>query len=136
MSEFVDTSLLIRVLTGDDPAKASRSLALLQRARRGEIDLYTSETVVAEVVYVLSSLATYRVPRNDVAMALLPVLEGPGITIDHKGSLVLALLRWRDSRLDFEDCLSIEHIRRQRLDGISSYDRDFDRIPGLRRLEP
>jgi predicted nucleic acid-binding protein len=136
MSEFVDTSLFIRVLTGGDPGKAARSLALLQRARRGEVDLYTSETVIAEVVYVLSSLATYRVPRTDVATALRPILENPGLTIEHKGSVVRALLRWRDSRLDFEDCLSVEHVTRQGLAGIYSYDRDFDRIPGVRRLEP
>ena len=136
MSEFVDTSLFIRMLTGDDPNKAARTLALMQRARRGEVDLYTSETVIAEVVYVLSSLATYRVPRGDVATALRPIIENPGLTIEHKGSVVLALLRWRDTRLDFEDCLSIEHVKRQGLDGIYSYDRDFDRIPDVPRLEP
>lgn len=139
MSEFVDTNVFIRLLTGDDAAQATRSLMLLQRAQRGESELFTSETIVAEVVYVLSSLATYRVPRDDVATALRAILENPGLAIDHKGSVVRALIRWRDSRLDFEDCLSIEHVRRQDLDGISSYDRDFDRIPGLRgwsRSEP
>jgi len=50
--------------------------------------------------------------------------------------VVRALLRWRDSRLDFDDCLSVEHVKRQGLAGIYSYDRDFDRIPGARRLEP
>ncbi|MBI2760864.1 MAG: hypothetical protein HYX51_05500 [Chloroflexi bacterium] len=40
------------------------------------------------------------------------------------------------TNLDFEDCMSVEHTRRLRLDGIYSYDRGFDRIPEIRRLEP
>ena len=40
------------------------------------------------------------------------------------------------TNLDFEDCLAIEQMRRDELDGIYSYDRGLDRIPGVRRLEP
>jgi len=47
-----------------------------------------------------------------------------------------ALDLWEGTRLDFEDCLSVEHVRRQRLNGTSSDDRDFDRVRDLRRLEP
>lgn len=136
MSEFVDTSLFIRLLAKDDPRKLADSLELFQRARRGEVDLVTSETVVAEIVYVLASLVTYRTPRPDIARVLRSVLSNPGLRIDHKGSVLGALDLWEASNLDYEACLSVEHVRRQRLDGISSDDRDFDRIPGVRRLEP
>jgi predicted nucleic acid-binding protein len=47
MNEFADTNIFIRLLTGDDPAKATRCLELVQGARRGEISLYASESVVA-----------------------------------------------------------------------------------------
>lgn len=136
MSEFVDTSVFIRLLTGDDAEKAAKSLMLFQRARRGELDLVTSESVVAEVVFVLSSPVTYRTPRPRVAAALWPVLANPGLRIDHKRSILQALRRWEQSNIDFEDCLSVEHVIRQRLDAIYSYDRDFDRVPEIRRLEP
>ncbi len=135
MSEFVDTNVFVRLLTGDDPEKERRSLALFQRAQRGEIGLVTSESVVAEVVFVLSG-ATYRVPRPAVATALRPVLINPGLRIDHKRSMMAALDLWEHSNLDFEDCLSVEHVRRAALAGIYSYDRDFDRVPGIVRREP
>jgi predicted nucleic acid-binding protein len=136
MSEFLDTSVIVRVLTGDNPVKAARGLALFQRAQRGEAELVTSESVVAEVVYVLGSPVIYRLPRPDVARALRPVLSNNGLRLDHKQSVLAALDRWERTRLDFEDCLSVEHMQRQKLDGIYSYDRDFDRVPEVRRLEP
>jgi predicted nucleic acid-binding protein len=134
---FVDADTFVRVLTGDDPQKAARSLALLQRAKRGDVRLITSESVIAEVAYVLASRSIYRVPRPSIAVALLSVLADPSIELDHKESVLAALDLWQGSNLDFTDCLAVEHVRRAELAGsIYSHDRDFDCIPGIHRLEP
>ena len=98
--------------------------------------LITSESVIAEIVYVLSSRATYRMPRADVAAALRPVLTISGLRIEHKESILRALDLWESSPLDFEDCLSVEHLRRANLSDIFSYDGHFDRVLGISRLEP
>ena len=68
MSEFVDTNIFVRVITQDDPVKTPRCAALFQRARRGTAYLVTSESVVAEVVYALSSRAICRMARADIAL--------------------------------------------------------------------
>jgi predicted nucleic acid-binding protein len=136
VSEFIDTNIFVRLLTGDDPGKAERCLTLFQRAQRGDVSLITSESVIAEITFVLSSRATYGISRVMVATALRPVLANPGLRVDHKSSIQRALDIWEGSNLDFEDCLSIEHIRRAHLAGIYSYDRDFEGIPDIRRLEP
>jgi predicted nucleic acid-binding protein len=136
VSVFVDANIFVRLLTGDDPQKAARSLALFQRAQRGEFTLVTSESVVAEVGYVLSSRTTYQIARAAIAAALGPLIADPSLHVEHKESILRSLDLWKDSNLDFTDCLSAEQVRRADLDGIYSYDRDFDRIPGVRRLEP
>jgi predicted nucleic acid-binding protein len=136
VSVFVDANIFVRLLTGDDPRKAARSLALFQRAQRGELTLVTSESVIAEVGYVLSSRSTYRIARAAIAAALGPLIADPSLHVEHKESILRSLDLWKDSSLDFTDCLSAEHVRRADLDGIYSYDRDFDRIPGVRRFEP
>ena len=100
------------------------------------MSLVTSESIIAEITFVLSSKATYGISRPLVATALRPVLANPGLRVDHKRSILRALDTWESSNLDFEDCLSVEHVRRAGLDGIYSYDRDFDRVPDIRRLEP
>jgi uncharacterized protein len=133
---FVDANIFVRVLTGDDPQKAARSLALLQRAQQGDVRLITSESVIAEVAYALSSRSLYQVSRPSIAIALRSILADPSIELDHKESVLAALDLWQGSNLDFADCLAVEHVRRAELAGIYSYDRDFDRIPGIHRLEP
>ena len=135
MSGYVDANIFLRLMTGDDPAKAARCFELFQRASQGEVRLHTSEAIVAEVVYVLSR-STYHVPRDDVAAALAPVLTIAGLRIDHKEAVLQALDLWQRSKLDFEDCLSLQHAQRLSLDGIYSYDRDFDQFPEILRYEP
>jgi predicted nucleic acid-binding protein len=135
MSEFVDTNVFIRFLTNDDPAKTQRCLALFEQAEQGKLHLFTSESVLAEIVYVLSS-RIYSVSHGDIARSLRPLLENRGLTIEHKQTVAEALSIYEESSLDFEDCLSIAHSRRLGLDAIYSYDRDFDRFPSVRRLEP
>jgi predicted nucleic acid-binding protein len=38
--------------------------------------------------------------------------------------------------LDFEDCLALAHMEQQNLTQIYSYDRGFDQVTGIQRLEP
>lgn len=136
MSAFVDTNVFIRLLAADDLEKTGRCLALFQRAERGNVHLVASESVIAEVVYVLSSPSLYRLPRAEVARLVRPLLELKGLRVEHKSSVLDALDLYERSNLNFEDCLSVEHVRREGLEGIYSYDRGFDRLGSITRLEP
>lgn len=136
MSAFVDTNIFIRLLAQDDPAKTQRCRELFERAERAEVILHTSETIIAEIVYVLSSRTLYHLPRTAIAYLLRPLLENPGLNIDHKATVLAALDRYVQENLDFEDCLAVEHTFRLQLTDIYTYDRGFNRVPALRRLEP
>ncbi len=100
------------------------------------MQLFTSEAIVAEVVYVLSSPKLYRLPRTEIARLLRPVLTIGGLRIEHKRALLEALELYEQTTLDFEDCLAVKHVQRAWLDGMYSYDRGFDRVTAIRRLEP
>ena len=136
MTEFIDTNVFIRLLARDDPTKTERCLALFQRAEAGDVRLVTSETNVAEVVYVLASRVLYHLPRAEVARLLRPLVKLRALTIDHKESVLRAIDRYGSSNLDFEDCLAVAHMQRRGLTSIYSYDRGFDRVEGIQRLEP
>jgi predicted nucleic acid-binding protein len=136
VSAFVDTNVFIRLLAQDDPARTERCRELFERAERGEVSLFTSEAIIAEIVYVLSSRTLYHLPRADVAYLLRPLLENPGLQVEHEATILSALDRYVQSNLDFEDCLVVEHSLRLQLADIYTYDRGFNRVPGLRRLEP
>ena len=61
----LDTSVLIRHLTGDDPAKAVRVRGLLTRAAQGELNLLVPPIVLAELAWVLESY--FRLARAEIA---------------------------------------------------------------------
>jgi predicted nucleic-acid-binding protein len=92
--------------------------------------------VVAEVVYVLSSPHIYRLTRTEIVRLLGPLLRIRSLSLEHKRSILRALDRYGATNMDFEDCLTVEHVIRGRLAGLYSHDRDFDRVASIRRLEP
>ncbi len=135
MSDFVDTNIFVRFLAQDDADRSVRAQELLERAQRGEIQLATSEAMVLETVQVLSSPRLYQMPRPILSTVMQSLLENRGLRLDHKETIIRAFDIYRGTRLDFADCLAIEHARR--LDAaICSFDHGLDRVPGVRRIEP
>lgn len=135
---FLDTNVILRYLTRDDDAKAQACYELFRRAQRGEEELTTCEAMVAEVVYVLSSpRLPYRLDHAQIRARLLPILTLRGLKLPHKRVCLRALDVYASSAfLDFEDALAVAHMEQRSIPEIVSYDRDFDRMAGLRRAEP
>jgi predicted nucleic acid-binding protein len=52
---FLDTNVILRAITKDDPVKSHACAELFLRVRAGAQHLETSQSVIAEAVYVLSS---------------------------------------------------------------------------------
>ena len=71
---FVDADVIVRLLTGDDPAKQDRATRLFERVEQGKVRLTTPVTTIADVVYVLSSPRLYSVERARVAAMLIALL--------------------------------------------------------------
>ncbi|MCY4583774.1 MAG: type II toxin-antitoxin system VapC family toxin [Chloroflexi bacterium] len=135
---FLDTNVVLRYLTGDDEVKAAASYQLFQRVQRGEEDLFACEAIVSEVAYVLSSpRAPYRLTHEDIRARLLPILTLRGLRFPQKQVCLHALDIYAGAPfLDFEDALAVAHMEHVGATEIVSYDRDFDRIPGITRVEP
>jgi predicted nucleic acid-binding protein len=95
-------------------------------------------TPTSSVVYVLSSRgAGYGLAPADIRARLLPVLRLRGLKLPHKRTILRALdLYAQHPGLDFEDVLAVAHMERPGIDELISYDRDFDRVPGITRREP
>lgn len=134
---FVDTNVLLRFLTGDDARKAYDCLELFRRAQDGLVILYTNEAIVAEVVYVLSSKRLYALSPGDIRARLLPLLTLNGLRLPNRELCLRALELYEHfPDLDYEDALAVAHMEQQELDGIVSYDRDFDAVLHVQRFEP
>ena len=135
---FLDTNVILRYLTRDDEDKAQACFELFQRVEQGEEEVFTCEAIVTEVVYVLSSSrAPYRLRHEEVRARLVPILTLRGLRLPQKRVYLSALDLYASSPfLDFEDALAVAHMERRGMREILSYDRDFDRVEVVQRVEP
>jgi predicted nucleic acid-binding protein len=133
---FVDTNIFLRYLTRDDPDKAQACFELFKRADANQVSLTATETVIAEVVYVLSSKRTYNLPRDQIRARLYPILTLQGLRLPQSRTVLRALDLYVAYEIDFEDALIVAHMERQAIRELYSYDRDFDQVPGVNRQEP
>lgn len=136
-ARFVDANVFLRYLTGDDEEQAARCLGLFRRVEAGDELVTTSESVLTEVVWVLTSPNLYRADRLGVAQRLSSLLGLRGMQLPSRRLFLRALdLFATYPRLDFPDALSVAHTERGGLPAIVSFDRDFDGVPGVVREEP
>jgi predicted nucleic acid-binding protein len=130
----VDANVVVRFLTGDPPDMAQTAADLFAAADRGEIGLELDEIVLAETVWVLHSF--YGQPAADIARTLQQLLSHAAIHVDDEALLIEALALFAEHNVDFADALLAARMRRRGTTDVVSFDRHFDRLPGIRRVEP
>lgn len=131
---FIDTNIFLRHLTGDDPAKAQACFQLIQDIEQGSITAWTSELVIAELVFVLHK--QYKLDRTTVRDLLLPLISLPSLKIAHKRMYHRVFELFTDGPLGYNDAYNAALMELNKATEIYSYDAEFDRIEGISRKEP
>jgi predicted nucleic acid-binding protein len=130
---FLDSNIFLYAIGTEHPEKQP-CRKLLELVAGGKLEAVTNSEVLQEILYVRlrrgdrsEALAAVRNAR-DMMEAILPVT----------GEDVLAAcdLLGRHPALDSRDAVHAAVAMRNRISTIASVDRDFDAIPGLRRLTP
>lgn len=134
MRAWVDANVILRFLTGDPTDMAQKARTLLEAADEGRVVLVVEDIVVAEVVWVLTSYYGY--PASKVATTLQELLSHDGMECADKPSLLVALHLFSEKKVDFADALLAARMAGQGGGSIFSFDRHFDRLPGVTRLMP
>ncbi len=133
---FLDSNILLRHLTKDDPAQGRACFAVIQALERGELTAWTSELVIAEVVFVLASKSLYNLDRARVRELVLPLIGLPGLRIPHKRMYDRVFELYATLPIDYVGAYHAALIELRGETDILSYDRHFDRVTGLHRHEP
>lgn len=135
--KFLDANIFVRALTGDDPAKAAACERLFRRLAAGADEATTSESVLAEVVYVLASSRHYGFDRREISDSFAPYFAIRNLRIPDRDVHIRALALYGSTpRLDFEDALTAARFEADGIDLLVSYDTGFDEIAGITRVEP
>lgn len=137
MSEvFIDTNVIIRLLTGDDVEKQQRAKLLFERIERNELHVSAPLTVIADAVFVLSSPRLYNLPRSEIVALLMPLMSLPGFRIRNRRIALQALEIYLARNVDYSDAVILSCMRQAHSKTIYSFDEDFDHIQGITRQEP
>lgn len=133
---FVDTDVIIRLLTGDDPQKQAAAAALFETVEAGTQTLLAPDTVIADAVFVLASPRLYHLPRPDVAALLTRLVRLSGFKVRNRRTVLKALDLYGTANLDFGDCMIVASMEQAGSQVLYSYDGDYDRFPAITRHEP
>ena len=116
----IDTNVVVRYLTGDDPAQAARARKVIDRG-----NVFVSTTVFLESEWVLRSV--YGFSGNDVALALRAFAGLPAIEVESPALLAEVLDRM-EKGMDFADALHLGAAAG--CEAMLSFDRDFIETAG------
>lgn len=130
LSVFVDSNVLVGHLTGDPPDQARRATELLRGGER----LLVVDLVVAEVVDVLESV--YGVERERVAELVRAIVGFPAVAVPEDVLLLRTLEIYEHYGIHFAESYLAACAEVSGVGVVASFDRDLDRVPTIRRLEP
>jgi len=121
----VDTNVVVRYLTGDDPEQFAQAVDIVEGN-----DIFVSLTVLLETEWVLRSV--YRFVPVQIARVLRAFAGLPLVTVEKAHSVSLAL-QWTERGLDFADALHLAQA--QNFGAFITFDRDLvQRAAGLSPL--
>ncbi len=131
---WVDANVILRHLTQEPTDQAREALALFRAAEEGRVRLWVDAITIAECVWVLTTV--YGHARSDIAATLADLVAADGIVADDQEGLIEALRLFAAHNVDFADALLAARATRHGSAYMYSFDRDFDRLPGITRLKP
>ena len=131
---FLDTNILLRHLLQDHAEQSPRATAYLARIESGDIRVRIAETVIFETVFTLQR--QYGQPKSAIRDILVPLIELPGIVLPGKRRMREVFDMYVDLNISFVDAYHAALMKRLGLRDIVTFDRQFNRVRGVRRVEP
>ena len=111
----IDTNLLVRILTNDDPIQARRAVKILQSD-----DIFIPKTVILETQWVLQF--AYAINKADIISGFQKLLGLPNVYPENSETVIQAI-SWYEQGLDFADALHLASSRES--DKFATFDAAF-----------
>lgn len=123
----VDTNVLVRLLTRDDPKQVAAAEAFVAKGA------WVPHLAVAEATWVLASV--YDRSPAAIATAVDMLLSHECLTVQDAEAVAAAVAQFREApKIGFSDCLMVEIARKAGHTPLGTFDRDLGRIDGAQRL--
>lgn len=98
----LDTNVVVRYLTRDDPAQTAAAFRLID-SLSPDAPGFLSLVVIAELIWVLES--SYSFKKSEIVQVLDNLLRSKELVVERAAIVSQALLAFGENRADFVDCL-------------------------------
>ncbi len=131
---FIDSNIFLRPIVKDDFRKVKECEELLEKLKSGEIKAFTSNLILAEIVWTGGRF--YKIEKGDLITAIKGILGFKNLKVVEDSNPNLAIEIYEKFPVKFIDALIASNSKIfQREVSVVSYDKDFDKI-GIKRIEP
>ena len=123
----LDTNVLVRLVTRDDPKQLAAAEAFVGPGA------WVPHLVLAETTWVLASV--YDRSPGEIATAVEMLLNHQQLTVQDADAVAAAVAHFRKRpSLGFSDCLVLEVARKAGHIPLGSFDRNLARLDGVERI--
>ena len=130
----IDANIILRFLTNDLPEQAYRAAFLLHKLEQHDETVFLPDLILADIIWVLEGY--YHQTREQIRDLMIAILSLPGIEFSNKDLAFNALDIYVEKKIDWTDAFTASQMVSQGITEIYSFDKHFDRIKGVNRIEP
>ncbi len=123
----VDTNVVVRLLTRDDPRQTARAEAFVAKGA------WVSHIVLVEVIWVMDSV--FELSHRQLATAVDMLLNHRDLVLQDPEVVAGALGRFRRRpKLGFSDCMVLESARKAGNLPLATFDKELSKLDDVERL--
>ena len=130
----IDANIILRHLTNDVPSQAKQAEELLKRVEEGIEEVFLPEIFLADIIWILEKYD--KQPREEIREWITAIISLPGLIFSDKDLALNALDIYLDKRIDWSDAFASSQMLQREITEIYSFDKHFDKIGGIARIEP
>ncbi len=123
----VDTNILVRLITRDDPGQTAAAEGFIEKGA------WVSTLALAEAMWVLGSV--YELSAKEQARAVEMLLQHRDLVLHDRETVAAALGLFRERpALGLSDCLIVESARKAGHLPVGTFDRNLAKVEGTQKL--
>jgi predicted nucleic-acid-binding protein len=128
----LDTNVLVRILTADDPVQTPQAVSFLQKHCSPDAPGFVNCIALTELVWVLQKIYAYT--RAEIALAFEMLLANDNLAIEAHEEVAAAVVAYKRANCDLTDALIARINLARGCEATATFDRKAASLEGFVRV--
>ena len=125
----LDTNILVRYLTQDDPIQSPKARKIIERRLTEENPGFVSIVAMVEIVWVLDR--AYKLATHEIAAAVERILQTDVLVVENEQKVFTAMIALKEGQGSFADAIIAGLGTRAKCSRTLTFDHKALRLPGF-----